>query len=139
MPYDDLLNTKFPWLFVLFGGFFPAISEEFLFRLFAVPFLRKLTRSTVIALIAAGYIWGFGHAGYAQQPFFIRGLEVGTGGGGAWHHHAALGHSAYAGVALLWWTRCGARCCCFALRTTFTSGFRARRVRESLCCRLWWR
>jgi membrane protease YdiL (CAAX protease family) len=80
VPYDNLLNTKFPWLFVLFGGFFPAISEEFLFRMFAIPFLRKLTRSTVVALIAAGYIWGFGHAGYAQQPFFIRGLEVGTGG-----------------------------------------------------------
>jgi membrane protease YdiL (CAAX protease family) len=80
VPYDNLLNTEFPWLFVLFGGFFPAISEEFLFRMFAIPFLRKLTRSTVVALIAAGYIWGFGHAGYAQQPFFIRGLEVGTGG-----------------------------------------------------------
>jgi len=80
VPYDDLLNTRFPWLFVLFGGFFPAISEEFLFRMFAIPFLRKLTKSTVIALILAGYIWGFGHAGYAQQPFYIRGIEVGTGG-----------------------------------------------------------
>ncbi len=80
VPYDDLLNTRFPWLFVLFGGFFPAISEEFLFRMFAIPFLRKLTKSTVIALILAGYVWGFGHAGYAQQPFYIRGIEVGTGG-----------------------------------------------------------
>jgi membrane protease YdiL (CAAX protease family) len=80
VPYDDLLNTKFPWAFVLFGGFFPAISEEFLFRMFAIPFLRKVTRSIPIALILAGYIWGFGHAGYAQQPFWIRGVEVGTGG-----------------------------------------------------------
>jgi membrane protease YdiL (CAAX protease family) len=80
VPYDDLLNTRFPWLFVLFGGFFPAISEEFLFRMFAIPFLRKLTKSTVIAVIVAAYVWGFGHAGYAQQPFYIRGLEVGTGG-----------------------------------------------------------
>jgi len=80
VPYDDLLNTRFPWLFVLFGGFFPAISEEFLFRMFAIPFLRKLAKSTVIALVLAGYIWGFGHAGYAQQPFYIRGVEVGTGG-----------------------------------------------------------
>ncbi len=80
VPYDNLLNTSFPWLFVLFGGFFPAISEEFLFRMFAIPFLRKLSRSTVIALLVAGYVWGFGHAGYAQQPFWIRGVEVGTGG-----------------------------------------------------------
>jgi membrane protease YdiL (CAAX protease family) len=80
VPYDDLLNTRFPWLFVLFGGFFPAISEEFLFRVFAIPFLRKVTKSMVFAIIVAGYIWGFGHAGYAQQPFYIRGVEVGTGG-----------------------------------------------------------
>lgn len=80
VPYSDLLNTRFPWLFVLFGGFFPAIFEEFLFRMFAIPFLKKLTRSLAIAVVLAGFIWGFGHAGYPQQPFFIRGVEVGIGG-----------------------------------------------------------
>jgi membrane protease YdiL (CAAX protease family) len=80
VPYSDLLNTKFPWAFVLFGGFFPAVSEEFLFRMFAIPFLRKVTRSWVAALVLAGFIWGFGHAAYPQQPFYIRGVEVGIGG-----------------------------------------------------------
>ena len=80
VPYSDLLNTRFPWAFVLFGGFFPAVSEEFLFRMFAIPFLRNVVRSISAALILAGFVWGFGHAGYPQQPFYIRGLEVGIGG-----------------------------------------------------------
>lgn len=80
VPYSDMLNTRFPWLFVLLGGFLPAVSEEFLFRLFAIPWLRGLLRSTAAAVVVAGFIWGFGHAAYPQQPFWIRGVEVGIGG-----------------------------------------------------------
>ena len=80
VPYSDMLNTRFPWLFVLFGGFLPAVSEEFLFRLFAIPWLRSVVRSRWAAIVLAGFIWGFGHAAYPQQPFWIRGVEVGIGG-----------------------------------------------------------
>ncbi len=80
VPYDDLLNSKMPWAFVVSFGFAPAISEEFIWRLFAIPFLLKLTRNPVVAIVIPAFLWGFGHAGYPQQPFWIRGVEVGVVG-----------------------------------------------------------
>jgi membrane protease YdiL (CAAX protease family) len=80
VPFSNLLNTRIPWVSVLFIGFFPAVSEEMQFRAFAIPFLGKVLRSRPVALVLAAFIWGFLHAAYPNQPFFIRGVEVGLGG-----------------------------------------------------------
>jgi len=80
VPYDEMLNSALPWLAVLFAGFFPALSEEFLSRAFSIPFLERIVRSRVAAIVLAGFIWGFGHATYPNQPFYIRGVEVGIVG-----------------------------------------------------------
>lgn len=80
VKYSDLLNTRIPWVWVLFIGFLPAVFEELMFRAFAIPFLKKLLKSLPLALVLAAFIWGFGHAGYPNQPFYIRGVEVGVAG-----------------------------------------------------------
>jgi len=80
VPFSDLLNTRFPWVMVLFVGFFPAVSEEIQFRAFAIPFLRKYLKLGPLSIVVAAFMWGFLHSAYPNQPFFIRGLEVGFGG-----------------------------------------------------------
>ena len=80
IPFTNDLNTRIPWMTVLFGGFFPAVSEELQFRAFAVPFLAKYVRSLPVAVILGAFNWGFLHSAYPNQPFYIRGVEVGLGG-----------------------------------------------------------
>jgi len=75
--YEDSVSTVIPWIGGIAIGLLAATSEEFLFRLFAIPLLQKMTKSNVIAVILPAFSWGFLHTAYPNEPPYIRGLEVG--------------------------------------------------------------
>jgi membrane protease YdiL (CAAX protease family) len=77
LNYSDAVNTSFPWIAGVAIGLMAATSEEFLFRLFAIPFVERITGSRVLAVILPAFSWSFLHSAYPQEPGYIRGIEVG--------------------------------------------------------------
>jgi len=77
LNYENVVSTYVPWVYPLTIGIYAATSEEFLFRLFAIPFLLRTTKSRFLAVVLPAFFWGFLHSNYPQEPAYIRGLEVG--------------------------------------------------------------
>ena len=80
LNYENVVSTALPWVYPLAIGIYAATSEEFLFRLFAIPFLQRFTKSTFLAVVLPAFAWGFLHSNYPQEPAYIRGIEVGLVG-----------------------------------------------------------
>jgi membrane protease YdiL (CAAX protease family) len=77
LNYEESVNTAFPWISGAAIGLLASTNEEFTFRLFAIPFFARLTKSRWIAVIVPAFLWGFLHSNYPQEPAYIRGIEIG--------------------------------------------------------------
>ncbi len=78
LNYENVVSTALPWIYPLAIAIYAATSEEFLFRLFAIPYLQRMTKSGDFwRWLFPPYAWGFLHSNYPQEPAYIRGIEVG--------------------------------------------------------------
>jgi len=80
LNFDDSVNTAFPWISGAAIGLLASTNEEFTFRLFAIPFFKRITGSRWIAVILPAFLWSFLHSNYPQEPAYIRGIEIGLVG-----------------------------------------------------------
>ncbi|MFH1433250.1 MAG: CPBP family intramembrane glutamic endopeptidase [archaeon] len=74
--YSNMLNTFLPFLYPLTIGVLAAVSEEFLFRFFAIPLTKKYTKSIFLALLIPAMIWALGHSTYTVFPVYVRAVEL---------------------------------------------------------------
>ncbi|WP_138495218.1 CPBP family intramembrane glutamic endopeptidase [Paenibacillus pinistramenti] len=68
-------NMVYPWLFPLMA-WMAGIGEEAVYRLFGIPMLKKIFRSTFIASLISTLIWAFGHTLYPVYPVVSRPIEL---------------------------------------------------------------
>jgi hypothetical protein len=74
--YSNMLGTAMPFLFPLTVAISAAIREEFMYRLFAISFLKKFTRLSWLAILLPALFWGFAHSNYPVFPNYVRGIEL---------------------------------------------------------------
>ena len=74
--YSNAYSTPLPWIYPLLVGLVAATSEEFFFRLLAIPLLLRWTGRRWIALWVPAVVWAFLHSNYPVEPVYTHGLEL---------------------------------------------------------------
>ncbi|MDB5052630.1 MAG: abortive infection protein [Bacilli bacterium] len=74
-PSQSEYNMLWPALFPSLA-WAAAISEEIIFRLFAIILLQKIIRIRFLAVLIPSIIWALGHTAYTIYPSYTRLFEV---------------------------------------------------------------
>jgi len=72
----QLSTSYLPFLAAFAIGYKASFSEEFMYRLFAISWGKKILKSTLFAALIASMVWGFAHSNYPVYPMWFRGVEV---------------------------------------------------------------
>jgi len=77
IPDPALMSDNMLWpLLMPLAAWSAALSEEIIYRLFAVTLLAKLLRSKFIAILLSSMLWALGHTAYPIYPVYTRFIEV---------------------------------------------------------------
>lgn len=68
-------NMAYPWLLPIMA-WMAGIGEEAVYRLFGIPMVKKIVRSTFVASLITTLIWALGHTLYPIYPVFSRPIEL---------------------------------------------------------------
>lgn len=72
----ELLSSTFYVLDAATVGVIASASEELMYRVLALAIMMRVTKSFWLANVIQAAAWGFGHCNYAQEPPYVRGLEL---------------------------------------------------------------
>jgi len=72
----NVTATYLPVIQAVYTGVMAAFSEEYIFRMFGISFLKRYLKYTWIAILITAVVWGFVHSSYTTIPWFVRGVEV---------------------------------------------------------------
>lgn len=71
----DLRNTWVPEIVPLTTSFDAAVSEELIYRYFAITLLLRYLKWRFLSVLIPSMIWAFGH--YTElSPYYLRGIEL---------------------------------------------------------------
>lgn len=69
-------SAYWPFLAAMTFALKASVSEEAMYRLFALSFGKKILNSFLFAAVLSSLLWGFGHSFYPVYPMWFRGIEV---------------------------------------------------------------